>query len=74
MVLHAGPLAVIVGNMLLYRDENHITTTYASWLAPVMAAQLDALQVLPSTPPPTTTTPATTLPASSRAATMQNGH
>jgi peptidoglycan/LPS O-acetylase OafA/YrhL len=47
--------AVIVGNMLLYRDENHITTTYATWLAPVMAAQLDTLRVLPPPPPPTTT-------------------
>jgi peptidoglycan/LPS O-acetylase OafA/YrhL len=25
---------VIVGNLLVFRDNNHITTTYASWLAP----------------------------------------
>jgi hypothetical protein len=24
----------IVGNLLVYRDDNHITTTYAAWLAP----------------------------------------
>ena len=27
--------AVIVDNLLVYRDDNHITATYASWLTPV---------------------------------------
>jgi peptidoglycan/LPS O-acetylase OafA/YrhL len=31
---------VIVGNMLVYRDDNHITATYASWLTPVIGAHL----------------------------------
>ncbi len=34
---------VVVGNLLVYRDQNHIATPYASWLAPVMSAQLAAL-------------------------------
>jgi hypothetical protein len=32
----------IIGNVLVYRDDNHITTEAATWLAPVMAAELDA--------------------------------
>ena len=31
---------VIVGNLLVYRDDNHVTTEFASWLAPVMAADV----------------------------------
>jgi hypothetical protein len=27
---------VIVGNLLVYRDSNHITTKYAAWLAPLI--------------------------------------
>ena len=33
--------AVIVNNMLVYRDDNHITATYASWLTPVIGADLE---------------------------------
>jgi hypothetical protein len=33
--------AVIVGNNLVYRDDNHITATYASWLTPVIGADLE---------------------------------
>jgi len=29
---------VIVGNLLVYRDSNHITTKYAEWLAPLIDA------------------------------------
>ena len=32
--------AVEVGNLLAYRDDNHLTTTYTSWLAPLLAFQL----------------------------------
>lgn len=32
---------VIVGNMLVYRDDNHITATYANWLTPVIGAHLE---------------------------------
>ena len=33
--------AVIVDNILVYRDDNHITDTYARWLAPVLGADLE---------------------------------
>ena len=33
--------AVIVNNLLVYRDDNHITATYASWLTPVIGADLE---------------------------------
>jgi peptidoglycan/LPS O-acetylase OafA/YrhL len=32
---------VIVNNILVYRDDNHITDTYASWLTPVIGADLE---------------------------------
>jgi peptidoglycan/LPS O-acetylase OafA/YrhL len=38
----ASTCTVIVGNMLVYRDDNHITATYASWLTPVIGAHLEA--------------------------------
>jgi peptidoglycan/LPS O-acetylase OafA/YrhL len=31
---------VIMGNMLVYRDDNHITATFANWLTPVVAANM----------------------------------
>jgi hypothetical protein len=44
--------AVIVDNLLVYRDDNHITDTYASWLTPVIGADLEeATQGLFGTPP-----------------------
>jgi peptidoglycan/LPS O-acetylase OafA/YrhL len=33
--------ADIVNNLLVYRDNNHITDTYASWLTPVIGADLE---------------------------------
>ncbi len=33
--------AVIVNNILVYRDDNHITATYARWLTPVIGADLE---------------------------------
>jgi hypothetical protein len=42
----------IVGNILVYRDDNHITTTYAEFLAPLLASTLsptiDWFSTLPS--------------------------
>jgi peptidoglycan/LPS O-acetylase OafA/YrhL len=38
--------AVILSNLLLYRDDNHLSTAYSAWLAPVVGAALD--QALPS--------------------------
>jgi peptidoglycan/LPS O-acetylase OafA/YrhL len=44
--------AVIVNNILVYRDDNHITATYASWLTPVIGADLEqATDGLFGTPP-----------------------
>jgi hypothetical protein len=33
--------AVIVDNILVYRDDDHISDTYASWLTPVIGADLE---------------------------------
>jgi hypothetical protein len=33
---------VIVGNLLMYRDDNHLSTTVTTWLAPLVAAEIDA--------------------------------
>ena len=33
---------VVVANILVYRDDNHITATYANWLTPVIGAHLAA--------------------------------
>jgi peptidoglycan/LPS O-acetylase OafA/YrhL len=32
---------VVLGNMLMYRDDNHFTTRFADWLTPAVAAVLD---------------------------------
>jgi peptidoglycan/LPS O-acetylase OafA/YrhL len=37
----ADTCPLIVGNDLVYRDDNHITVEYASVLAPVIAAEID---------------------------------
>ncbi len=31
---------VIVSNLLVYRDESHISTAYSRWLAPALGAAL----------------------------------
>jgi peptidoglycan/LPS O-acetylase OafA/YrhL len=33
---------VVVGNDLVYRDDNHLSTTFAGWLAPVLGLVVDA--------------------------------
>ena len=38
----ASTCTVIVGNMLVYRDDNHITATYANWLTPAIGDHLEA--------------------------------
>ena len=40
-VCSADRCAVIIGNILVYRDDNHVTTTYASWLTPVIGATVE---------------------------------
>ena len=32
---------VVVGQMLVYRDDNHLSTVYPAWLAPLVTARLD---------------------------------
>jgi peptidoglycan/LPS O-acetylase OafA/YrhL len=34
--------AAIVGNLLVYRDDNHMTTSFTKWLAPALASEFDA--------------------------------
>jgi hypothetical protein len=33
--------AVVVGNLLVYRDDNHLSTSYPAWLSPIIAIELD---------------------------------
>jgi hypothetical protein len=33
---------VVVGNMLAYRDDNHLTTSYTSWLEPALEPVIEA--------------------------------
>ncbi len=49
----ATTCAVMVDNLLVYRDDNHLTATYASYLAPAVT---DELGVVLGAPPPTTST------------------
>ena len=47
--------AVEVANLLAYRDDNHLTTTYTTWLSPLLGDQLDQTLRRPiarPTPPP----------------------
>ncbi|HEY0561294.1 MAG TPA: acyltransferase family protein [Frankiaceae bacterium] len=37
----------VVGNMLVYRDDNHLTQTYAQWLTPVVTAAVDEALTAP---------------------------
>ena len=32
----------MIGNLLVYRDSNHMTTTYAEALAPLLGAEITA--------------------------------
>ena len=43
--------AVIIGNILVYRDDNHVTATYATWLTPVLGATIQPLAQLGATAP-----------------------
>ena len=37
----ASTCVVQVGNLLAYCDDNHLTTTYTTWLAPLLGYQLE---------------------------------
>jgi hypothetical protein len=34
---------VVVGNRLVFRDDNHVRVEYAAWMEPVLAAEVDAV-------------------------------
>lgn len=43
--------AAVVGNLLVFRDDNHLTNTYATWLTPVVSAVTAAVRgPLPAAP------------------------
>jgi len=57
--------AVMVDNLLVYRDDNHLTDTYTTYLAPAMTDELGiVLGRRPPTATPTTSPTATVAPAS----------
>jgi peptidoglycan/LPS O-acetylase OafA/YrhL len=41
---------VVVGNLLVFRDQNHLATPFATWLSPVMGAALDQVLAHPEGP------------------------
>jgi peptidoglycan/LPS O-acetylase OafA/YrhL len=43
--------AVVVGNLLVYRDDNHLSTSYPAWLAPLLALELDRVMDTPTAHP-----------------------
>jgi hypothetical protein len=43
--------AVVVGNLLVYRDDNHLSTSYPAWLAPLLALELARVMGTPTTHP-----------------------
>ena len=40
MVLHREACLTVVDNLLVYRDDSHITVTYASYLAPLVGDEM----------------------------------
>jgi len=57
--------AAIVGNIEVWRDDNHITATYAAYLGPVMS---DVLEQIMDTPAPAISSPSTARGAQGQAA------
>lgn len=55
----ADACPVVIGDVLVYRDDNHMTATAATWLAPYVEAAMVPLVEAPAPPPapqPTATT------------------
>jgi hypothetical protein len=49
-LLVLGPIPQAAGDVPdVYRDDNHLTTSYPTWLAPLLSARLD--EVLAAYPP-----------------------
>jgi hypothetical protein len=40
----------VVGNLLVYRDDNHLSTSYPAWLAPLLSVELDQVMGTPTHP------------------------
>ena len=40
-VCPADPCAAVIGGVLVYRDDHHVTATYARTLTPWLAAELE---------------------------------
>jgi hypothetical protein len=38
----------VVGNLLVYRDDNHLSTSYPAWLAPLLPLELDQMMETPN--------------------------
>ena len=58
---------VVIGDVEVYRDDNHMTATAAAWLAPYVEAAMQPLMKAATSPPPTTSptsAPPTSVPAS----------
>lgn len=43
--------AVVVANLLVYRDGNHLSASYPAWLAPLLALELDQIVDTPTAHP-----------------------
>ena len=63
----ADTCPVVIGDVEVYRDDNHMTATAAAWLAPYVEAAMQPLMKAAAAPPPasppTTSAPAGTAPA-----------
>ena len=43
--------AVMVGNLLAYRDDNHLSTTFTKWVSPVLGSVLqETIRTVPAPP------------------------
>ncbi|MFN2478404.1 MAG: SGNH hydrolase domain-containing protein [Pseudonocardiaceae bacterium] len=51
----ASRCPVIIGNNLVFRDDNHLTSSYAQWLAPVASAEISSAMAGSSVDRPSTT-------------------
>jgi peptidoglycan/LPS O-acetylase OafA/YrhL len=40
--------AAIIGNLLVFRDDNHLSTTFTKWIAPAIVTELDAARKVSS--------------------------
>jgi hypothetical protein len=71
---------VIVGNLLVYRDDNHLSTSYPTWLAPLLAAEVtETIRAVAGPPGPSYAAPSSVVQKAHTRALMgmsirQKGH